>query len=237
VAGNSRNESVDEAEVERILDAARHAENVRTRRRRDALREVFVLDQRFVLKRFTWDPGTQHPRPLWKIEHEALSRLEGLPFPRSVGYRRRDHDKKAIMEYVRSYLPGSPVDCFGLVEARQAARLLAAAHARGVVTDDALKGNFLTLQDGDLGFVDLGRARVYPRPTPAMVLFVGRELAKFRRHCLEHQPELVTAFEEAYFDASPLKASQQGWAKRVADVTVNLRRFRKGVIQGRPDKA
>lgn len=174
MAQSSSNESVDAAGVERILDSVQHAENVRTRQREDALREVFVLDNRYVLKRFTWELGDRNPRPLWRIEHEALARLDGLPFPRSVGYRRRDRDGRACMEYVRSYLPGAPVETFGLREARRAGNLLAAAHARGVVTDDALKGNFLALPDGELGFVDLGRARIYPdRPRPWSFLSAG----------------------------------------------------------------
>ena len=223
--------------VDRVLAGARRLENVRTRQREDALREVLVLDDAYVLKRFTWDAGAPVPRPLWRTEHQALARTEGLPLPASIGYRCRDADGRRIMEYVRTYLPGSPVERFGLPEARDAAQLLAAIHDRRVVTDDALKGNFLRLPDGTLGFVDMGRARVYPRTTPAMATFVGRELAKVRRHCLEHDPDLVAAFESAYFSATHLGAAARRWAKTVADVTVALRRLRKGVIQGRPDKA
>ncbi len=134
--------------VERIIAEARRRANVRTRQREDALREVFVLDDAYVLKRFTWDVGRPLPRPLWQIEHEALARLEGLPVPRSIGYRARiEHDRR-IVEYVRTYLPGAPVERFGLDEARLAGELLAHIHARWVVTDDALKGNFLRLPEG-----------------------------------------------------------------------------------------
>ena len=223
--------------VERVISGARRRENVRTRQREDALREVFVLDDAYVLKRFTWEAGGPIPRRLWRTEHEALARVQGLPLPVSIGYRPRSADGLRIMEYVRTYLPGSPIEAFGLREARQAGQLLAAIHHRRVVTDDALKGNFLRLPDGTLGFVDMGRARVYRRTTPAMTTFVGRELAKVRWHCLAHDPERVTAFEAAYFAATPLGAAARRWAKLVADATVALRRLRKGVIQGRPDKA
>jgi hypothetical protein len=163
--------------------------------------------------------------------------VQGLPLPVSIGYRPRSADGCRIMEYVRTYLPGSPVERFGPPEAQHAGQLLAAIHHRGVVTDDALRGNFLRLPDGTLGFVDMGRARVYPRTTLAMATFVGRELAKVRRHCLEHDPERVAAFEAAYFAATPLGPAARRWSKTVAEVTVALRRLRKGVIQGRPDKA
>lgn len=229
--------AVNAGNVERIIAGARRRENVRTRQREDALREVFVLDDAYVLKQYTWDAGRPLPRPLWIIEHEALARLEGLPVPRSIGFRARTGDDRRIVEYVRTYLPGAPVARFGLEEARLAGQLLADIHARKVVTDDALKGNFLRLPDGALGFVDFGRARVYRRISAAMTTLAGRELAKVRRHCLEHDPDRVAAFETAYFRAAPLGPAGRCWVKIVADVTVALRRLRKGVIQGRPDKA
>jgi hypothetical protein len=229
--------AVNGGHVARIIAGARRRENVRTRQREDALREVFVLDDAYVLKRFTWDEGRPPPRPLWQIEHAALARVKGLPLPQSIGYRARTEQGRRIVEYVRTYLPGTPVKRFGLDEARLAGDLLAHIHARRVVTDDALKGNFLRLPDGTLGFVDFGRARVYPRITPAMTTLVGRELAKVRRHCLEHDPERVAAFEAAYFRATPLGGIGQRWARIVTGVTIGLRRLRKGVIQGRPDKA
>ncbi len=206
--------AVNAAEVERIIAGARQRENVRTRQREDALREVFVLDDTYVLKRFTWPAGRPRPRPLWQTEHEALARVEGLPLPESIGYRPRRVDGRHVMEYLRTYLPGSPVAAFGLAEARHAAGLLAAIHGRRVVTDDALKGNFLRLPDGTLGFVDMGRARVYSRISPAMTTFVGRELAKVRWHCLAHDPARVAAFETAYFEATPLGENRKGSVKR-----------------------
>ncbi len=70
-----------------------------------------------------------------------------------------------------------------------------------------------------------------------MTTLIGRELAKVRRHCLEHDPQRVAAFETAYFNTTPLRAIGRRWAQAVTGVTIALRRLRKGVIQGRPDKA
>ena len=149
------------------------------------LREVFLSSTGFVVKRFTLHPGRKDRRPVWKREHQALRRLSGLNVPRTLGFitcTAPDGIKHVC--YVRQLLPGSPLDTQEDKAALAMADLLAAIHRRGVVTLDPQQDNFISpasSANGELAFIDMGRARCFKIWNPQLYLNIGKEMVRLQR--------------------------------------------------------
>ena len=105
------------------------------------------------------------------------------------------------------------------------ARLISAFHKRMVVTLDPQQENFIRLDQstGELGFIDLGRARVFNRTTLLMLVNVGKELSRLSLEgglsAQQFQQFLTHYFEEV--DLTPfqhriVQASLRYWLKRHA---------------------
>lgn len=188
------------------------------------LREVVLEDGRHVVKRFVHHAGRHDRRRVWELEDHALRRLEGLPVPRSLGYRKgRCADGP---EYVlrKEYICGSPLAKPAAADAADMGRLLAAIHQRCVVTGDPALANFLRTPEGELYFIDFGRSRIFGRRSPLFYAYVGKELARCSRTGLPGRADLWAAFREAYDGAFPLHPA---W-RRLVDASFRywLRRWR-----------
>ncbi|HLV77804.1 MAG TPA: hypothetical protein VKY53_07785 [Marinobacter sp.] len=147
----------------------------------NTLREVFLTSNGYVLKRYSHFPGRKDYRKVWHREHTALARLSGLPVPRSLGFVSVVHQPGTTsVLHLRTLLAGAPVQWAPTEDMQRLAQLLSAFHKRMVVTLDPQQENFIRLDQttGELGFIDLGRARVFNGFTPLMLVNVGKELAR-----------------------------------------------------------
>ncbi|WP_148861672.1 BUD32 family EKC/KEOPS complex subunit [Marinobacter fonticola] len=147
-------------------------------------REVYITPSGYVLKRFCQFPGRKDFRRVWRREHRALARLEGLSVPRSLGYMQADHSAgRSSVLYVRSCLAGDPLEHIALPDIPRVADLFATFHNRGVVTLDPQPENFLhpASQPDTLAFIDFGRARVYNAVNPLLYISIGKEMLRLTR--------------------------------------------------------
>jgi hypothetical protein len=149
------------------------------RRDKNMVRNVYVLDERVLIKTFTEHPGKRDRRTPWVREHNALQWLMGLPVPASLGcdtVRRRDG--RAMFVLRKEYLPGEPLETLNARSIRQFAELMGGIHARGVVANDPARANVLQGNDGRLAVLDFGKARLFRWKTPRFWWYIGKE------HCL-----------------------------------------------------
>jgi len=212
---------------ENILEESRHWELLRKRHAKETLRSVFRVDGRYVAKKFEIPPETRRYRRPWLAEDACLRRLAGDGAPRSFGWFEEISAGLRIFWLVKEYVAGEPVTAFFAADLPAVARLLARIHGRGIVTDDANAGNFLRTLDGQMEFLDFGRARLFRRTGLWLDLHVGRELAKLRREGFRWNDDLWRAFLPLYFaalDASPLRRARIRFA---CAATTVLRQARK----------
>ena len=162
------------------------------------LREVWLVEDRIVEKRFLHHPGRHDVRPVWAREDRALRRLEGLPVPRSLGCYREDHAGGKGYVLRKTYLEGTPLRAMKTKDAQDLARLMAAIHQRLVVINDPATGNFLRQPDGQLACIDFGRSRTFHWRTLYFYFYVGKELARLGHDAFHDEPELWAAFLTSY---------------------------------------
>lgn len=223
---------VPEPAPEDVLRESRHWELLRKRRAKETLRSVFRVDGRYVAKKFEIPLETRRYRRPWLAEDACLRRLAGDGAPRSLGWFEEIEGDQRVVWLVKEYVAGEPVSAFAPADLPAVAQLLARVHGRGIVTDDANVGNFLRTLDGQMAFLDFGRARLLRGAGLWLDLHVGRELAKLRREGFRWNDDLWRAFLPLYFaalDASPRRRARLRFACAVAAA---LRRARK-ILQGK----
>lgn len=148
----------------------------------NTLRQVYISDNGFVIKRYSHYPGRKDYRLPWRREHRALQRLAGLNVPSTRGYVRVKHsDNVHSHTFVRTLLPGNEMRWTSTAQIDQAAELLVRFHRLGVVTLDPARENFILTHDGNIGFIDFGRARTFSRSSPLAPLNMGKDLFRLRR--------------------------------------------------------
>lgn len=131
------------------------------------LRQVYISDNGYVIKRYSHFPGRRDFRMPWRREHRALCRLVGLNVPTSRGHVRVRHgDGVVSYTFVRTLLPGDEMHWKAPEQVTQLAELMAAFHHHDVVTLDPGRDNFVQGKDGRIGFIDFGRARVFVPGSP-----------------------------------------------------------------------
>lgn len=201
-------------------------ERVKERWIHNTLREVFLTPNSYVLKRYTHFPGRKDYRKVWSREHNALVRLSGLPVPKSLGFAKVAHQPGTTsVLHLRTMLEGAPVQWSPNGDMQRLARLLSAFHKQRVVTLDPQQENFIRLDQstGELGFIDLGRARVFGGTTPLMLVNVGKELARLSIEggLSPEQFQLFLSHYQNEADLTPfqqrvVRASLRSWLKRHA---------------------
>ena len=186
---------------ERILKESRHWELLRKRRAKETQRSVFRVDGHYVAKKFEIPLDVRSYRRPWLAEDACLRRLDGDGAPRSYGCFEETEADQRVVWLVKEFVAGEPVGTFAATDLPAAARLMARIHNRLIITDDASAGNFLRTLDGEMQFLDFGRARRFRRPGLGFDLHVGWELAKLRREGFRRDISLWNAFVPLYFAA------------------------------------
>ena len=186
---------------EKILKESRHWELLRKRRAKETLRSIFRVDGRYVAKKFEIPLDVRRYRRPWLAEDACLRRLDGAGAPRTCGWFEETEADQRVVWLVKEFVAGDPLESFAAADLPAAARLLARIHDRLVITDDASAGNFIRTLDGEMQFLDFGRARLFRRTGLGFDLHVGWELAKLRREGFRRDDALWTAFVPLYFAA------------------------------------
>lgn len=148
------------------------------------LREVFIAPSGYVLKRFSHFPGRKDFRQVWRREHQALTRLEGLPVPKSLGYIKVRHaaGRHSVL-HIKEFIPGRPLESPRGPIIKQIAGLLASFHDRGVVTLDPQPENFIEMltPGSTIACIDFGRARTFRKRSPLFLFNIGKEMLRLDR--------------------------------------------------------
>ncbi|HOE01222.1 MAG TPA: hypothetical protein PKI64_09250 [Kiritimatiellia bacterium] len=215
-----------------ILAGAQRWELLRKRRAKETLRSVFRVDDRYVAKQFEIPLAARRYRRPWLAEDACLRRLDGRGAPRSFGWCEETVGDRRVVWLVKEYVVGAPVETFAAADLPAAARLLAGVHAQAVVTDDASAGNFLRTPDGQMEFLDFGRARPYRRAGWRFDAAIGCELAKLRREGFRWDAALWRAFRPLYFEALGASRGRQIRIRLACAAAVALRQARK-TLQGK----
>lgn len=166
-------------------------------------RHVFVVEDRYVVKRYRASGWGRWWSPYWKREHDALDRLRGLPVPESYGYFRSRKAGIRDVIYVRECVRGQPLqDAMPILNETvlpEVARLVAEVHKRLVIANDYALHNLLRADDGRLYFIDFHRARSFRRRSLHYWIYVGKDLCHIYKVSCWKDANLFRAFLDLYF--------------------------------------
>ena len=222
--------------LEKILRDSRHWELLRKRRAKETQRSVFRVDGHCVVKKFELPLDARAYRRPWLAEDACLRRLDGDGAPRSFGWFEETEADQRVVWLVKEFVAGEPVDAFVATDPPAVARLMARIHNRLIITDDASPGNFIRTLDGEMQFLDFGRAQLFRRPGLWFDLHVGWELAKLRREGFRWNSALWQAFLPLYFKALGASRRRQAHLLAACSAATTLRNARK-FIQGKPPRS
>ena len=175
---------------------------LQTRHVREVHREVFLTGDGYVIKRYTHESRPPLIRRPWVQEHRALSRLKGKGAPLPVGYISETSAGRRQVILVRHFVAGAPVEVIDASALEEIAALMVRFHEAGVTTDDAHRHNFIRSANGNLVFLDFGRARIFSRRSPLLFAGVAVDLHRFYRATLKRNQDLWEKFLHAYFGRS-----------------------------------
>lgn len=187
--------------VRRIL-AAGDWTLLQKRNVRGVCREVFLVGNGYVVKRYTHEGRPPLFRRPWVQEDRALHRLRGEGAPLPVGYISETSGGRRRVILVRHFVPGEPIENLDAPILEEIAALMVRFHGSGVTTDDAHRHNFIRDLRGQLAFLDFGRARIFSRYDPLLFAGVAVDLHRFYRAALKRDRNLWKIFLEAYFERS-----------------------------------
>jgi hypothetical protein len=168
------------------------------KKKKNIIREIYVYN-RMIVKRFVKLAALPDVRRVWKMEHRALERLDGLPTPKSYGFVEKKNNGVKEIIYVREFVDGAPIEKFQPEDIRPLAWIMARIHRRGVITRDPHLENFIRAEDGKIIFFDFGRAVVLHRKNPILALLIGKELARILVHAGLNGSGLQDQFLDLYF--------------------------------------
>jgi len=175
----------------------------KSRAKRSTERHVFVIEDRYVVKRYRAYSWGRWWSPYWKREHDALTRLDGLPVPKTYGYFRTRSGGARDVIYARECVRGTPLKASMTVlpEALlpEVADLMAEVHRRLVIANDYSLQNLLRGDDGRLYFIDFHRARVFTRRSLWYWQYVGKDLCHLYKVSCGRDPTLFHAYLDLYF--------------------------------------
>lgn len=159
------------------------------------------FDGRHLVKEYRHVDLIGDSRRPWRREHVALQRLtkQGVFTPRTLGYTRA---AGRIIRFYREFIPGSHLEAIDQALLNPFTDYLAAVHRAGVITCDLSPGNLLLSQDGQLLFIDYGRARTFMFKSPLFYFYVGKELARCKRRMPFRSPTSWNDFYTRYREYS-----------------------------------
>ncbi len=168
------------------------------KRKKNLITEVYRYD-RVIGKRFRKTALFPDMRRVWALEHNALKRLEGLPVPTSYGFVKKTGGGGTEIIYAREFIDGQSVKQFFFSDIKPLAKIMARIHNRGVITRDPSPENFIKTPDGKILFIDFGRSVLLNPKNPAMVYYLGKELARIHHHTFRDDDTLYMPFNKTYF--------------------------------------
>jgi len=175
----------------------------KSRKKYSTERHVFVIDDRYVVKRYRAYAWGRWWTPYWKREHEALERLRGLPVPQTYGYFRARTGPNRDAIYARECVRGESLqDSIPILTEAvlpEVARLVAEVHNRLVIANDYALHNLLRAEDGRLYFIDFHRARTFHSRNLNYWLYVGKDLCHIYKVSCWRDAKLFSAFLNLYF--------------------------------------
>jgi len=180
---------------------------IRRQKRKNILREVFFY-KKFVVKRFVKLKAFPDVRKVWKMEDRALKRLEGLAFPKSLGFTEKKFQGVKEIIYGREYIEGTPVKWLDASDVGELAELMAKIHRRGVITCDPAPDNFLRRANGKLMFIDFGRSKIVNPRGPIFLYRIGKELARIQGRAFFNDRVLFSKFLNHYSQLIDLSPNQ-----------------------------
>ena len=203
----------------------------------NTLREVFLTENGYVIKRYCHFPGRKDYRKVWQREHDALIRLKDFNTPNSMGYVSVNHNAEVTGTlHLRTLLPGSTVNWANEATLKSLAKLIADIHKRHVVILDPQHENFIlthSLQQ-PVGFIDFGRARVFSGMTPLMLIHIGKDLAKLKIDSrLNYQQFEV--FSQYYQQSIQLNVLQNSVVNLSVDYWLRRKMKKRGKCEAKPD--
>jgi RIO-like serine/threonine protein kinase len=185
------------------------------RRKYSTERHVFVIDHRYVAKRYRAYGWGRWWSPYWKREHDALTRLQGLPVPATYGYTRVRHGRNRDVLYVRECVQGEPLQktmpILNHEVLPEVARLVAEVHKRLVIANDYALHNLYRGADGRIYFIDFHRARSFSRRSLSYWSYVGKDLCHLYKVSCWRDSALFHKFLDLYFAQA---GTAQGWQRR-----------------------
>ncbi len=222
--------------LEKILRDSRHWELLHKRRAKETQRSVFRVDGHYVVKKFEIPLDVRSYRRPWLAEDACLRRLDGGGAPRSYGWFEETETDQRIVWLVKEFVAGEPVGTFAAADLPAAARLMARIHNRLIVTDDASAENFLRTLNGEMQFLDFGRAQLFRRAGLWFDLHVGWELAKLRREGFRRDISRWQAFLPLYVEALGCSGLRRIRILAACSVATALRMARK-TLQGKSPRS
>lgn len=188
---------------------------IRRKKKKNIIHEIYLYDQALV-KRFIKTAPRPDTRKVWKMEDMALRRLEGLNVPKTHGFVERNCNGATEIIYAREYLEGKPVESFVEKDIEPLARMMAQIHQRGVITRDPSLENFIRTPDGKILFIDFGRSVILNLKNPAIIAYLGKELARMHCHAFAGDDQLYNLYHEKYFELFPHNTVRRYLVERIA---------------------
>ncbi|UCC15487.1 MAG: hypothetical protein JSW21_06070 [Gammaproteobacteria bacterium] len=215
--------------VREILASLDKLEPMQQRRVRGVLRSVHRAGDRFVIKRYVHGESPPPRRRPWVVENTALTRLGGLHAPKAIGYIEEKTDCGMTATLVRQFVAGDPIAEPDGKLAREIASLMAALHGRGVTTEDAHRHNFIRTPEGELMFLDFGKARVFETGNPLIYPAVAFDLYRFFRAALDRD----TALWQIFLDEYQHRSSFGPLGRAAVAQLLRLEAWRYHIVKGR----
>ena len=203
------------------------------RQAKETRRTVFVAQDRYIIKQFEIPERCRHYRRPWLIEHRALQRLNGRHAPRSHGYLEAQADGIKSFWRINDVIPGRIVEAFPPQEFPVVARLMAQLHHHGVAPNDANIANFVRTPAGEILYLDFGRAILWRRAPLRSILYIGHDLAKFRREIFRENLRQYQEFLHHHLAALATPPVRRRAIRLAARYHYFHRSIRKSVISNR----
>lgn len=158
-----------------------------------------IFESLYVLKKF--EPNKVHKNE-WVIEYDVISHLNNnnILAPSCYGYRVDDTGAYLFKEYV----PGQPLKNYNKETAPQLALMFSKFHAAGVVTCDAHNDNVIQTLDGELLFIDFGKAIIFKNKNLLFYFTAAREIFFIKTKIIKDNV-VYKDFFESYMALQPHK--------------------------------
>lgn len=175
------------------------------RKRQKCLCENYELDNRFIIKQFSFENKHRPKTNWWKIEDYALSILDGdLGCPKSYGFIEENNGHKRCVYLVKEKINGKTLEEIGkkiLTEEQstETGSLLAQLHNRNIVTRDCHLENLLLTEKNTLSFIDFGKARHYKKQNTIFYFQAGWDCWKAMWRCNKLDRNLCNLMMDSYW--------------------------------------